>query len=281
MNNYSILKDLEDFLIYEKIEKIKLEFIQEHYENIDVIVCDHDFGLLTVNPDSSENEFATISFEKEYLCPQLYRKTQELKNNVDKILIELISKEQQINFIRYLNNTIEFIRKRQEKLFSKFPICKKPFATIEKYLSDKYHIDLVSKQQINIQPSIFKVKPNIKRYIFKELYDLAIELEIVDDELISEIEFISTLTEYKTNNTITFNCDNNVMICFLESISPLFYNLNSTSIAESKRFYTKQGKQITSSIYYTSKNRLKNSSDKETIKEIVLNIDKLIKSTFI
>ncbi len=274
------MKDLEDFLIYEKIEKAKLEFIRGHYENIDVVACDNDLGIVSVSPNSTEKEFATVSFEKEYLQPRLYKKTQELKNNVDRILIELVaSQDQQKGFIRYLSNTIEFIEKRQENLFKKFPICNKPFTTLEKYLSDKYHIDLISKQQIRFQPSIFKVKPDIKGYIFEKLYDLAIELEIIDDELISEAEFISALTEHKTSSTITFNCDNNIMICFIESISPLFYNLNPTSIAESKRFYTKQGTQITSSIYYTSKNRLKKSSNEEIIKGLFKDIDKLIKST--
>jgi len=264
MDNYSILKELEDFLTYQNVENIKNEFIRLYHEEDQLHNCNSETGIFDIY-NSETSKFDTISFENSRLAELLWKKTQDIKIKIDTILIKTNgSKNETSGFINYLNNTISSIRQNQVELFKKFPICDKPLFTIEKYLLDKYGIQLDSTKRTYIQSSVFKPKPDITSFVFRELYNLADELNMIDET--TPEEFVSALMDNKTDDIITFTCETPIAVHFLVTISQLFSNLNARAIEESKRFYTKQGKEITASNYDKSKNKLKKMIFRPSIK---------------
>lgn len=145
MNNYSVLKDLEDFYHYE-IEELKKQFCYDYYEYSTIVDCDDNLGIVKVH-NCETNEIDTISFEDTELWKALYEKTEKLKDDIDSVFMEMDSLNMPKNgFINYLSKTISSIRKNHLELFTKFPICEKPFVTIETYLLDKYEEKLSTKE---------------------------------------------------------------------------------------------------------------------------------------
>lgn len=191
MDNYSILKELEDFLTYQNVENIKNEFIRLYYEEDQLHNCNSETGIFDIY-NSETSKFDTISFENSRLAELLWKKTQDIKIKIDTILIKTNgSKNETSGFINYLNNTISSIRQNQVELFEKFPICNKPFLTIEKYLSDKYADVLMgtSTQLLVVPNPLFANFPIEK---IKNLYSLLTqENPFIDAE---EAEFVNAFT---------------------------------------------------------------------------------------
>ena len=264
-HNYPILKELEDFLTCQHIENVKNKFLSQYYENEHILSPISETGVFDIfqhNPMTGEESTRTISFENNHLTKLLYEETQRIKKSIDAVFIDMASQNMSAKgFINYLSKTIRSIRKRQAKLLEKFPICDKPLATIEAYLQDKYEVKITTSKVKYTYSSVFEVKSGIKTPVFEGLYDLAIDEDLIDDEIIYEKPFISVLTEDKTNEVIKFNCENPIAVYFLELTSELFNNLTPATIEKSKRFLTKQNTPFTSANYYTSKNRYKDGDN--------------------
>lgn len=110
--------------------------------------------------------------------------------------------------------------------------------------------------------TFFGLKPSLKKSFLTDLYDLCIDLFIIDDEKVSESDFIDVFTSSKPNPylKIIFEEKNYPIVYFLESIQPFFDNLTFTSIEQSQNFYNKQNKLLTASDLSATKSRNKNSS---------------------
>lgn len=110
--------------------------------------------------------------------------------------------------------------------------------------------------------TFFGLKPYIKISFLIELYDICIDLFLVDDEEVSEEEFISAFTSNKPDPEykVRFIEKNYPIVYFLESIQPFFDNLSFTSIEESSNLYNKQFKKLTATDLSTTKSRNKNTS---------------------
>ena len=263
--NYSILKELEDFLTPQNIENLKNEFIEQYCENGHILSPISETGVFEIfqqNPMTSEEGTRTVSFGDTLLYKLLKEKFQKIKTDIDAVFIDMASRNmRKIGFVNYLRITIRSIRKRRAELLEKYPICDKPLFSIEAYLLNKYEIKITTSKVKYPYSSMFEVKSDIKPSVFEGLYDLAIYEDLIDDEIIYEKGFISALTEDKTDEVIKFRCENSIAVYFLELTSKLFNNLTPATIEKSKRFLTKQNIPFTSANYYTSKNRYKNDDN--------------------
>lgn len=104
----------------------------------------------------------------------------------------------------------------------------------------------------------FEVKPITKKSTLKKVYYIAIELDIIDDEMVSENEFLNVLMSSNPsleNNKIKFKANNQVSTLFIDLISNLFEKLTHSQISKSKSFNNKNGKTLNQQDLDTAKNR--------------------------
>lgn len=107
----------------------------------------------------------------------------------------------------------------------------------------------------------FGLKPSLKKSFLIDLYDVCIDLFLVDDVEVSENDFIEVFTAAKPDPEmrIIFKEKNYGIVYFLEAIQPFFDNFTFTSIEQSKNFYNKQNKLLTATDLSSAKSRMKNS----------------------
>ena len=246
--NYSILFDLQNFLTYKNINFLKDEFIVKNLKHEEVPRnVNAEFGIVEYY-DDYEGVFITKKFE-DHLKKILWNKTKIIKNDIDSTFI-LLDSIQKNKFIEYIKTTISYIESRENILLQKFIICQNPIQEIVSYLNEKYEIDLYNAPFIKLTNSFFKVKADIKKSTFYELYNITADNDIIDADQISKEAFVSVLTEKDTNEKIRFNCKNGLAMKYLETINVLFDNLTGKSIESSKRFYTKGGKTLITETNY-------------------------------
>lgn len=126
--------------------------------------------------------------------------------------------------------------------------------------------------------SYFQCK-DLKASFFEDLYEVTYKLLLIDDIEVLEEIFYDVLTSPKPSpdQKIIFSVKNHLIAYYLKEIEPFFNNLNPVTIEESKCFYNKQGKLITSSDLYTSLSRNKDK-DLDYLKNIKNNIHLLQKA---
>lgn len=95
--------------------------------------------------------------------------------------------------------------------------------------------------------SFFDLKKEIKHSHLKKLYQVTSELDIIDDDITTEEEFIKVITLPNLpskNFKIEFNKNNRIVVYYIKIISSLFNNLKPRTIQESKSFMNKNGKRF-------------------------------------
>lgn len=116
-------------------------------------------------------------------------------------------------------------------------------------------------------------EPKVTKKILDKLYDVAIGNDLIDDDEVSQSDFLNvfmTNTPEKTESIIKFHCDNQTATYFLNAIMVLFKNLKHARIADSKSFFSKGGKLLNQADLDTAKNRY----EKKINKKVFLNIQK-------
>jgi hypothetical protein len=126
--------------------------------------------------------------------------------------------------------------------------------------SHKAFIQIVDN--LNNINSIFQPKPEIKRTFFKKLHSLLIDLDLIDDIVVSEVVFLDVMTSVKPHldSKIIFTKTNPIIACLLKEVEPFFNNFNAVSIEKSQCFFNKQNKVLKSNDLYTALSRSSSSN---------------------
>lgn len=97
---------------------------------------------------------------------------------------------------------------------------------------------------------------------FEKLYDTTYELDLIDDVVISQQDFIDVFTSEEPSKTalIKFIKSNLIVAYYLKGIEPFFNNLNGVTIEKSKCFLNKQNKPLTATDLYAALSRGKDKN---------------------
>lgn len=161
-----------------------------------------------------------------------------------------------------LKNPIEFnsIKGFVEKLHAIYPDILK-----------NHRVFNILNQKENLSIAFFLPKTHLNLNFFHQLYDITVDLEIIDDIEIEEEKFINLFILPNPTEPLKFNKSNSLVIYYLDQIKYFFDGLTVAKINSSKLFLNKQGKPITSNDIYTTRSRNSNSkiSEKSRIQELV------------
>ncbi|WP_405211202.1 hypothetical protein [Dokdonia sp. Asnod2-E02] len=121
----------------------------------------------------------------------------------------------------------------------------------------EYHRIFTKIASLNNEVSLFQFK-ELKRSFFEELYEVASNLNIIDDIVVEEDTFIDVFTTPRQNEKlfIIFRSPNYIVTHFLEEIGIFFFNLNGKTIGDSKMFLNKSQKPFTANDLYAAKSRV-------------------------
>lgn len=149
----------------------------------------------------------------------------------------------QLTTIDEIQNSIKYFEIYQPVIFS---VLERLYSKLQGYLDDNQKAAKRFKaNKYSSGKSFFDLKDEIKVRHLSKLYDLTLELDIIDDEVINEQDFIEIFTcpkLPKENLKLIFNKDNRTVGFYLNIISDLFNNLTPRAIHKSKSFYNKRGK---------------------------------------
>ncbi|MCJ7934740.1 MAG: hypothetical protein MUW56_14210 [Chryseobacterium sp.] len=217
----------------------------------------HIFQIYKDSYSVGANDFAEFSFEN------------HIKRTLDNLIYESINMIQEGINICFINNKSisNYLDKIEEssklllnnKSIQEFTFLNQHLKIIASEFKFYRNSESISEDNTIFKESPFKIKENIKRSFFYKLYDISQRHFIIDSDFSKE-DFIDVFTEVETSKTIKFICSNSLMITFLEEIREAFTNFKPTSIEQSHRFLTKQGKFLTITNYDSSKQRLINGN---------------------
>ncbi|WP_345273299.1 hypothetical protein [Flaviramulus aquimarinus] len=264
-NLITLFNTIQTFVNSNNNDFLMKEFIRNTSQEESIIEIDRNKGIV-VCQDGSKFLFST-SLKRN--VSSFYSK---IKIDIDSIFIEISLTSKTKN---YIENTLDYIIDSQEDLLITFPVYNKLIENIKNYLNEKYNLNIVLNKEPDYTSSYFKVKSGYSEKVFTEMYTIAIDNDIINDEKVSEKNFIDALTATETTCTIEFKVKNVLTVNFLECIKPFFENYNGKTIGNSKRFKTNGGTILTQTNY----NRFKKISfkkDQEIISGIQSEIRKLL-----
>ncbi len=196
-----------------------------------------------------------LKFE-DILSDILKKATSKLKSEIEKanISLNLTSKYKYFTSILHL---LEKTKEENAETFTKYPVCKKTYETINNYLET--HHSFNTESQLN--NTYFTLKPKYYSNL-EEIYDFLANNLYIDDEKFSFEDFKSVLFQQNCKTSLNFNCSTPLIITIIKNMMPLFSDFSRKRIIDSGRFITKttekkKGKPISKSIYDTNINRLK------------------------
>ena len=208
-----------------KIEDANLNIYSvDHYDNDLLpgrVIWDYNRDQLR---DKQEMVKQTIDGLKNYLF--------SIMEDQEKLKVEVRRFNLQLDDLLELNNT------------KKFPHLIEIHQTVRKALV-KFFDEPVGAS--STQAKGLPIKSSVKRQLLKDLYDIAVDYDLIDVAEIDEQHFISAFMDKDSRSQINFRCSSASAVKFLDSISPLFIKWNASVIAESNRFITSRGANITAS----------------------------------
>jgi hypothetical protein len=198
--------------------------------------------------------------------------------------ISSLDKKDKIAFITMIYDEIVVLLKRISKFeHLEINLVHEKILELLTNLKDRYsmlvgyHLSFNYLRKIT-DVSFFKDR-DLKYSFYVELYEIAYELNLIDDTEIEEIDFINAFTSstpQTLKNKVRFSVNNYILSYFLESLKPFFNDFTHVNIESSKVFLNKQNKPITSGDIYTSLSRGKNKIEyeKNKIDEHILKLKK-------
>lgn len=260
-NPFSFFDELLDSNSFEKRKHIAINQLIENYPDL-IHSKKIDKGIVKLYSDEGLSIF---DYEKDFR-QEIILESKLLRNNINEAVLVLIKNshdykyyvEQEIKHLMFLINRTD--------IYPKHKIIREELEKNVVYLTDRYSLKKTYKNLIYSEIntfSFFSIKPNVKQSTLGIIYDIAIDLGIIDDEVVDEKTFISVLTgnPTKTDDAIIFKSNNQISVHFLNSIAIFFNDFTPSKISKSKSFYNKQGKVFNQNDIDVANNRLqKNSS---------------------
>ncbi len=123
-------------------------------------------------------------------------------------------------------------------------------------------------------------EPVVHRKTLQKLYDVALDNRIIDEEVVTENDFLNILTSNDPEvleNKFIFSCNNQVATFFLNTMNVFFLNLTHSKISKSKSFINKNGKIFNESDLNTAKTRYSEKTTNKVFLNIQKDIEKLMK----
>ncbi|MDC1365072.1 hypothetical protein N8258_01500 [Algibacter sp.] len=158
------------------------------------------------------------------------------------------------NAIIYINkqlNKLELIKEKVDYFKAYQPIIFKVLGELEDHLKTLLEEESINKiKNTNIKISgrtFFDLKKEVKRRHLKKLYEVTVILNIVDDDLVTEEEFLNVfmLPTLPANNCkIIFNKNNRLSVYYLNIIASFFNDLKPSTISRSQSFLKKGGEAL-------------------------------------
>lgn len=286
--------------LYKKSTKTRPLLFFESFINNEVLKNYEDmFYNYPINPSQKPfRELGYITYTKDvYEDENFSTVTKYFKEDLEKLLSAelnitkglLIKRRDKLEYLNYKTDiffdrqlsTIHTLKVKSESITVNKDLLEKTIENLE---------DFIKKTSINlyqVPTRLSKIKTNkpyfepiVNRKILVKLYDVAIGNDLIDEEEVSESDFLNVFMANipeKTGSTIKFHCDNQTATYFLNAIMVLFYNLKHARIADSKSFFSKGGKLLNQADLDTAKNRYEKKINKEGFLNIQKNIDVITK----
>lgn len=221
--------------------------------------------------DSDEPVFEMDIINREDFVKRKLSKNKQLL--FDKLRVELYSYKSE-DKINYLNSIFDDLYKSLVKLlqsdFKYQEIINEEITTLIEDLKLQYKDDVIKHKLFtkakylsnNYNSTFFGLKSNVKRSFLVDLYDVCIDLFLINDEVVSEEEFLEVFTSSNLDGEvqIKFSGANYPVIYFFIAIEEFFEDFSYKKIEQSKCFVTKQNELLTASNISATKSRNKNSS---------------------
>lgn len=288
--NSQFLEYFKDLLESNKYEELKssaikgiLEYCANWYIHLDsekgiVQYIDFDIDEITQEPFQEE---CTYDFQKEFAL-RVKKEAETVQNRIDQEVIEInragVNADQ---FVRTQVKELQYLISKAKTLYPKHTFIEDSLLGVLKYLVDKNSLSESFKKQNEIKTaktSFFDVKSTTKRSLLQDVYDTAVDLEVLDDEVVTEETFLNVLTgnPSKTNEVIIFKCNNQLVVHFLNCIQCLFNNLTFSQIHKSGSFVNSRGKILKQADLDNANSRLKRNTSLE-VDRITAHLSKIVK----
>jgi len=231
---------------------------QEYFDSFE-----NDFYNIPINPSfvSFRNQGYIEYLDSEYLNEEVSPRTCYFKNKVIEII--KLQANKSIRLIKDKADDIEISGNSASNYISKANLKISGLLTgVSSY--NKLHLDIIpylkdiNKTLISLGNGKIEAKRSIqitnsKQGLFKPLisrkkliliYELALELGILDENVVFEDDFITVFTHpspKQVDSKIVFNKDNRKTFYFINNIKMFFDNLTPSAMDRSKSFFSKQG----------------------------------------
>ena len=193
---------------------------------------------------------ATYSFANEFTA-EVIKKAEETKQSIDSTVLEINKNGNNANqFLISQIKHLSILADKSKNIYPKLTFIEDAIRNTITYLVDRYSLkESYKKTKISVTPksSFFDIKSGVKMSLLEQLYDVAVDLEIIDDEMVTEEIFINVLTGNPTasNEVLIFKCNNRIATHFINCINSLFNNLTASRIEKSKSLIGKNGNAFT------------------------------------
>lgn len=240
------------------------DFENEFYEVCNKISnseCNRKDGYRIIYYYSTENNGDEITVkdfteEKQYFVDYLKLTSERQIIQSYNLIVDRINELVHSNseYDKYLNFHLTELSNLQNKI-NKLDRHKIFFTSIINNLEikiKKITKDIVSVNEVkpfsnsNLKKSYFGAD-NLKKNHLRDLYQISIKYDIIDDIDFSEdgfINFFSSENPYLDNLKFVFNCNNIFAINFIDKLKLLFKNFSYSTISKSESFYGKGGKTL-------------------------------------
>jgi hypothetical protein len=253
--------------------------IQDHVNSLSEQHIPDDIRTLPFK----EDEHTTF---EEYILINTKPEIKKSKEFIEQGFERRFSQEKEINaYSSFLRKKLNLLCKLPK--FKEYPFLSKIIKEFNDFINDFAdtnirYVNLQDTNKIINNPNVhveksssnFYLKGGIKSSFLGKLYDVMIDLDLIDDVETREEDFVEVFSSPKPLNKIQFIKPNLHISFFLKEIEPFFESLNGVTIEKSKCFLNKQGKTITSTDLYTSLSRNK-GKDLEYLRKIKNSIDVL------